>query len=148
MSKKMASLIIAHGLILAGLGLGLQSIAPELARTPLRIALGGGGLCVLWGLAALCGHQRRTGVLLTLAVMALTVLSPMLGAWMNSVGTINGRLLLTLMLALTLAMILYVMHGERPSEFYQMGPSGRDDLAAREKSARADENQRRSKSPR
>lgn len=122
----MASIIVAHGLVLAGLGLGLQSIAPELAKLPFLIGLGGGGLCLLWGLAAWFGHQRRTGALLTLAAVALLILSPVLRAWMDSAGTIPDRLLLTLMLVLTVGMILYVMHGERPPEFYQMGPTKRD----------------------
>lgn len=145
MSKKMAFIIIAHGLVLAGLGLGLRSVAPELAKTPLLIALGGGGLCVLWGFAALLGHQRRTGAILTLVAIALTVLSPMLRAWMDATGPVAGPLLLTLMLVLTVGMILYVMHGERPPEFYQMGPSGREGAETREKCPMADENRRQSK---
>lgn len=128
----MASIIVAHGIILAGLGLSLRSVAPELAKIPLLIALGGGGLCGLWGFAALFGYQRRTGALLSLIAIALTILSPMLRAWMDATGKVAGPMLLTLMLILTVGMILYVMHGERPPEFYQMGPPGRDGSEARE----------------
>ena len=145
MSKKMASIIVAHGIVLAGLGLGLRSVAPELAKIPFLTALGGGGLCVLWGLAAWLGHQRRTGALLTLVAIALVVLSPALHAWMDSSGTVAGPLLLTLMLVLTVAMIMYVMHGERPPEFYQLGPPGRDASKTREPGTPANENRRQSK---
>ncbi len=145
MSKKMAGIIMAYGVVLAGLGFGIQSVAPELAKTPFLTGLIGGGLCVLWGFMALSGHQRRAGLLLTLAPIALLILSPTLRAWMNSSGTIAGPLVLTLMLLLTVVMLLYVMHGERSPEFYQAGPTRRDGSDAREKNSPAEERRQQSK---
>lgn len=136
---------MAYGVVLAGLGLGIQSVAPELAKIQFLTGLIGGGLCVLWGLAALLGHQRRVGALLTLVTVALVVLSPTLRVWMDSSGTVAARLLLTLMLVLTVAMIMYVTHGERPPKFYQTGPARRDGLATHENNVSADERKQRSK---
>ena len=130
----MAGIIMAYGVVLAGLSLAIKTVVPEVAKIPFIVGLSGGGLCVLWGLAALIGHQRRVGALLTLVAVALVVLSPTLRVWMDASGTLAGRLLLTLMLALTVAMIMYVMHGERPPEFYQKEPSQQDGSEAREKS--------------
>lgn len=145
MSKKMAGIIMAYGVVLAGLGLGIQTGAPELAKIPFLTSLIGGGLCVLWGIVALTGHKRRVWTILTLVAVALVVLSPTLRVWMDSSGTVAGRLLLTLMLALTVAMIMYVMHGERPPEFYQTGPARRDGLATHESNVSADGRKQRSK---
>jgi hypothetical protein len=130
MSKKMAGIIMAYGVALAGLSLAIKTVAPELAKISFLTGLLGGGLCVLWGLIALTGAKRRVAPLLTMAVVALVVLSPMLRAWMEASGTVGGRLLLTLMLLLTVAMIMYVMHGERPPEFYQKEPPRQDGAAA------------------
>lgn len=145
MSKKMAGIIMAYGVALAGLSLAIKTVAPEPAKIAFLVGLSGGGLCVLWGLAALIGHQRRVGALLTLVAVALVVLSPTLRVWMEASGTGAARLLLTLMLALTVVMIMYVMHGERPPEFYQKEPTRQDNPAAREKRPSAVENRLQSK---
>lgn len=148
MSKKMAGIIMAYGVVLAGLSLTIKTVAPELATIPFLVGLSGGGLCVVWGLAALLGHQRRVGAILTLVAIALVVLSPTLRVWMDASGTIGGRLLLTLMLALTVAMIMYVMHGERPPEFYQKGPTRPDNSTPPGKTKAAVETGPQSKSRR
>lgn len=139
----MAGIIMAYGVALAGLSLGIKKVAPELAKIPFLVGLSGGGLCVLCGLAALIGHQRRVGALLTLVAVALVVLSPTLGVWMDGSGTGAARLLLTLMLALTVVMIMYVMHGERPPEFYQKDPIRQHHGENREKNTPAVESRPR-----
>jgi len=141
----MAGIIMAYGVVLAGLSLAIKTVMPELEKIPFIVGLSGGGMCVLWGLAALLGHQRRVGTLLTLVAVALVVLSPTLRVWMDSSGTVGARLLLTLMLALTVAMIMYVMHGERPPEFYQKEPSWQDNSEARDKNTPAVESRPQSK---
>lgn len=139
----MAGIIMAYGVALAGLSLAIKTVAPELAKIPFLAGLSGGGLCLLWGLAAWIGHQRRVGALLTLVAVAVVVLSPTLRVWMDSSGTVAARLLLTLMLALTVAMIMYVMHGERPPEFYQKDPPRQDHAGTREKNTPAVESRPR-----
>jgi len=143
MSKKMAGVIMAYGIVLAGLSLGIKTVSPELAEIPFLVGLSGGGLCLLWGLAALLGHQRRVGALLTLFAITLVVLSPTLRVWMDSSGTVAARLLLTLMLSLTVVMIMYVMHGERPPEFYQKEPPRQDNTEAKGKNTPAVESRPR-----
>jgi hypothetical protein len=122
MSKKMAFIIVTHGIVLAGLGLGLRSVAPELAKTPSLISLGGGGVCAVWGFLALAGYKSRAGILLTLAAIGLALLAPTLDTWLTSAGAGATRWLLTTMLLVTLGQLLYVMHGERPPDFYEKSP--------------------------
>ena len=139
----MAGIIMAYGVGLAGLSLGIKTSAPDLAKIPFLVGVSGGGLCMLWGLAALLGHQRRVGALLTLVAVALVVLSPTLRVWMEASGSGAARLLLTLMLALTVVMIMYVMHGERPPEFYQKEPTRQDSTEAKAKNTPAVESRPR-----
>jgi peptidoglycan/LPS O-acetylase OafA/YrhL len=132
MSKKMASIIMAYGGVLAALGFVVRSLAPELANIPFLIGLVGGGLCLLFGLVALIGLQRRVWTILTLVIIALTDLGQVVPAWMSlseKPGTLAGALLLTLMLLLTVGMLMYLLHGERTPEFYKREPVRPDGLA-------------------
>jgi len=53
MSKKMASVIMAYGVVLAALSLVVRSVASELRKITFITDIGGGGLCVLWPIVAL-----------------------------------------------------------------------------------------------
>jgi len=132
MSKKMASIIMAYGSVLAALGFVVRSVAPELANIPFLIGLVGGGLCLLFGLVALLGHRRRVWTILTLVAIALTDLGQVVPAWMSlseKPGNFAGALLLTLMLLLTVGMLMYLLHGERTPEFYKREPVRPESLA-------------------
>jgi len=129
----MAGVIMAYGVVLAALGLAVGSVAPELATITSITGIAGGGSCVLWGLVALAGHKRRVWTILTLIAVFFVVLSQTIQAWMalgDNSGTYAGPLLLTLMLLTTVGMLMYVLHGERPPEFYQTGTTRRDNPAS------------------
>jgi hypothetical protein len=130
MSKKMASVLIAYGGVLAGLGFVLQQVAPGFGKVTFIAGLGGGGLCLLWGIAAVAGLKGRSWSVLTTIAAALVLLSQTLPAWMASSGegstSLTVRLLVTAMMLLTIGMLVYLLHGERPPEFYQTGTTRRD----------------------
>ena len=126
----MASVLIAYGGGLAGLGFLLQQVAPALGKVTFIAGFAGGGLCLLWGIAALVGLQGRTWAVLTTIAAALVFLSQTVHVWMPSAGesstSLTVRLLVTVMMLLTIGMLTYLLHGERPPEFYQTGPTHRD----------------------
>ncbi len=55
------------------------------------------------------------------------LVSQMVHLWMSASselsGSLNARLLVSAMVLLTIGMLVYLLHGERPPEFYQTGPS-------------------------
>jgi hypothetical protein len=130
MSKKMASIVMAYGVVLATLGFVVQQVAPALAQVSFVTGLAGGGLCVVWGLVALAGHKRRVGAILTLIALMLVMLGQVIPAWSSVGGETSGNLaaslLLTFLVLLTVGMLMYLLHGERPAEFYMPGTVRRD----------------------
>ncbi len=131
MSKKMAGILIAYGMLLAGLGFVLHQIAPVFGKITFIAGLAGGGLCLLWGIAALAGLKGRAWAVLTAIAVALVMLSQTVPAWMSSPVAGSGvflvRLLVTVMMILTVGMLMYLLHGERPPEFYEKGANHRAD---------------------
>jgi len=121
----MAGIIV----VLAALGLAVRSVAPELPRITCIASIAGGGLCVLLGLVALAGHKRRVWMILTMVAVFIVMLTQTIQGWVaggDQAGTHVGALLVTVLLMLTAGMLMYVMHGERPPEFYTTEPVRRD----------------------
>src|SRR5688572_117109 len=98
MSKKMASIVMAYGVVLATLGFVVQQVAPALAQVSFVTGLAGGGLCVVWGLVALAGHKRRVGAILTLIALMLVMLGQVIPAWSSVGGETSGNLAASLLL--------------------------------------------------
>lgn len=125
MSKKMAVILLGYGIALAGLSVLVQQIAPAFAKTTFITGLAGGGLCVLWSIMAFGGSQHRTRAILTLIAVLIVLLTQVVQAWVAASDTIaiglTGRLVATVMFLLTMGMLLYLLHGERPPEFHNPG---------------------------
>ena len=145
----MASVLIAYGMGLVVLGLVVQQIAPGLEQITLIASLVGGGLCLLWGVAALVGLKGRAWATLSAIATAFVLLSQVIHVWSvaadHAAGSLAVRLLITLMLMLTVGIVMYLLHGERPPEFYQRGvnphltpASGRDEGPSRKGGPTAD----------
>lgn len=121
----MAGVLIAYGGVLAGLGFVLQKVAPGFGKVTFIVGFVGGGLCLLWGIAALSGLQGRSWAVLTAIATAFAMLTRVVPAWMPSAGegstSLTVRLLVTVMMILTIGLLMYLLHGERPPEFYQKG---------------------------
>lgn len=134
MSKKMAGIILAYGVVVGALGLAVRSVAPEAAKITFITGIAGGGLCVLWGMLGLAGHKRRTWTILTILAVLILLLPQMIQGWVagrNQPGTNLGAVLVTVLLLLTIGMLLYLLHGERPPEFYTPGTEKRDNPLSR-----------------
>ena len=139
---------MAYGVVLAGLGFVVKNVAPAFGQVTYIAGLAGGGLCVLWGLAALAGVTGRTWAALSVIAAAVVLLSQAVSAWLTSQSEVTGgltiRLLVSGMLLITMGMLLYLLHGERSPEFYQVSPHRRDNRVAEanEKSAREEQQKR------
>jgi hypothetical protein len=127
MSKKMASVLIAYGVVLAGLGSLLHQSAPALGKVAFIAGLAGGGLSLLWGVAALAGLKGRVWATLSMIAVTVVLLSQAVSVWTHSTSEgasgLTIRLVVTAMFLLTMGMLLYLFHGERPPEFYEQRPS-------------------------
>jgi hypothetical protein len=130
MSKKMASILLIYGITLAALSLFIQQLAPPFAKVTLLAGIAGGALSVLWGILALAGHKGRAWASITMIAVTVVMLSQVVQAWLASTDatstSLAGRLVLTLMLLMTFGLLLYVVHGERPPEFYDPGAAHRE----------------------
>jgi hypothetical protein len=134
MSKKMASVLIAYGGVLVGLNLVLQNFAAVIGEITCIVGIGGGAICLFWGLAALAGLKGRAWAILTTIAVAFVSLNETVNAWVDSAaegsGCLTVRLLATTLFLLTISMLIYLLHGERPPKFYQTGGTRRDDPAS------------------
>lgn len=78
----------------------------------------------------MAGLKRRAWAIFTTVGGAAMLLSWATQVWTASSGEDAGRvavrLLVTLMFLLTVGMVLYLMHGERPPEFYERGANRRN----------------------
>ena len=126
----MAGILIAYGVVLAGLGFVLQQVAPTSSRVAFIAGVAGGGLSLLWGVAALAGLKGRVWATLSAVAVTIVLLTQTVQLWMASLsggaGSLTMSLLVTIMLLLTVGMLLYLLHGERPPEFYQPGANRHD----------------------
>ena len=126
MSKKMASILLAYGVAFAGLSLLVQQIAPVFAKVTFVAGMVGGGLSVLWSIVAFAGHKRRAWAILTMIAVTIVLLTQVVQAWVGAPTSLTGRLVLTVMFLMTMSMLLYLFHGERPPEFYDRGTARRE----------------------
>jgi hypothetical protein len=130
MSKKMAVILFTYGIGLGAMGLVVQKLAPALEQVTLYAGLIGGGLCLLWGVAALAGFKGRAWAIVSTIAAALVLLSQAIHVWSVSApeagGSLSVRLLVTFMLVLTVGMVMFLLHGERPPEFYSRGVNPRN----------------------
>jgi len=123
MSKKMAGVLIAYGIVLVVVGFVLYRVSPELGKVTWITSFAGSGLCLLWGTAALGGLKGRSWAVLNVVGMAFVMVTQMVSAWTSFAGSsserLTLRLLATVATVLTMGMLMYLIHGERPPEYYQ-----------------------------
>ncbi len=133
----MASVLIAYGGLLAGLGFLLHQAAPVFARVAFIAGLAGGGLSLLWGVAALAGLKGRVWATLSAIATTVVLLTQAVSVWTTSASegasSLTIRLVVTTMFLLTIGMLLYLFHGERPPEFFERRAHHRADPFSRGK---------------
>jgi hypothetical protein len=134
---------------LAILSFAIHQVAPALAKVVFVTGIAGGGLCVVWGIVALAGHKRRAWAILTLIAITIVVLGQVVPAWLNIGGetteSLAGSLLLTFMLLLTMTVLIYLVHGDRPPEFYSTGTARPDNSPSRRNDAHSNGGRHQSK---
>ncbi len=127
----MASILIAYGGLLAGLGFVVHQIAPVFGKVTFLVGLAGGGLCLFWGIAALAGLKRRVGATLSAIAVVFVLLTQAVHVWTNSGSaeaiSTSVRLVVTGMFLMTMGVVFYLFHGERPREFYEKRAHNRVD---------------------
>lgn len=130
----MAGVLILYGVLLAGLGFLVQNRAPAFGRITFIIALLGGGFGLLWGVVALAGLKGRVGATLSTIAVTAALLSQVVHVWTGSASegdfTQTVRWVVTAMFLLTLGVLVYLLHAERPPEFYKAGDPQRRDATA------------------
>jgi type VI protein secretion system component VasK len=78
------------------------------------------------------GLKRRTWAILTTIAVTIALLIQTVHVWTESTAPrLAPRLLVTAMLVMTVGMVIYLFHGERPPEFYQAHGARRDDATAK-----------------
>lgn len=120
----MVLVLAGYGVVWLGLGVVLQTLSPELGRTASLAAVAAGGLALVWVGAALAGMKGRGWALGTTLLATLVLLTQAVHLW-TSAGEVpvpgTVRLLVTGLFLGSMAMALYLIHGERPPEYYQRG---------------------------
>ena len=114
MNKTLGFELIVYGVLLAGLSLLTNHIAPAMARPTLVTGLAGGALCVLWGVLALLGNRRKVWAMLTLIPISYVMLSQTVTIWMEGIQDVTGRrtaaLVITVMLVFSIGMLMMIAY--------------------------------------
>jgi hypothetical protein len=110
--------LVVCGVSLAGLSLLARYLRPDFPLPTLGAGLGGGALCVLWGVWGLRGVWCRRSALVTLAVLAVLFAAQAAASWqrearLSSVGRMEAALLFVA-LTLNLGMLWTLLRANRP----------------------------------
>jgi len=81
MNKNIGLQLVVYSLLLAGLSYLVHHLAPTIARPTLITGLGGGALCVIWGLRAIAGSRGKALPVLTLIPINYVMLSQTVLTW-------------------------------------------------------------------
>jgi hypothetical protein len=124
MSRKMVLVLAGYGVVWLGLGVALGTLSPEHGRTASLVAVAAGGLALVWVGAALAGMKGRGWALGTTVLATVTLLTQTVHLWTYA-GQVpvpgTARMLVTVLFLGSMAMVLYLIHGERAPEYYQRG---------------------------
>jgi hypothetical protein len=112
MNKAIGLLLVIYSLLLAGLSYLAYHLAPGVARPTLVTGLGGGALCLVWGVRALAGSVGKTLPVLTLIPVCFALLSQTFMSWSGGGGGLQaGRtaaMIITVLLVLSLGMLVRI----------------------------------------
>lgn len=122
----MASILIIYGIVVLTPSLFVQK-TPDGSVFITGVVLG--ALCVLWGFVGFAGNRKRVGAILTVMASAFTGLFHAVPAWLAAVedgSASTFTLLVTVLFFVSIGMLLYLFHGERPPEFYNSPHNQKD----------------------
>ena len=109
---------MAYGVFLASLGYLTSTTGTDNSMSILLGGVIGGGLCLLWGGLGMAGYQKRTGLGLTLSAVVFFMLVQTVHSW-GDAGMQTARWYVVVALVMSIAMLMYTLHGDRPAEFYR-----------------------------
>jgi lysylphosphatidylglycerol synthetase-like protein (DUF2156 family) len=124
MSYRMAGVVLVYGILLALMSFALGRTEQPISKGFLFTMFGSGALCVVLSIIGLAGYRRRVWSVLVLIVTLVPTLGQVIQSWgisRQASGSILAPSLLTFTLAITIAVLMYLIHGERPAEFYSPG---------------------------
>ena len=119
----MAGIIIVYGFALFFLGLLTSRFFPAHGNIPFLVGAIGGGLCGICGIAAIAGMKSRAVLGVFLAAIGFVFLAETVGSWFGDYP-LGFRLLMPSGLLITVGVLMYVLHGERPAGFYDVTKPG------------------------
>ena len=119
MSKKMAGIVTGYGVLLFALGYITSRLFPAQGNIPFLVGAIGGGLCGICGIAAIAGMKSRALLGVFLAAIGFVFLAETVGSWFGDYP-MGFRLLMPMGLLVTVGVLMYVLHGERPAGFYDV----------------------------
>jgi hypothetical protein len=120
MSRRMAGVVMAYGIFLAIMSAALWRAEPALSSAVLSTMFGSGVLCVVLGILGWAGYRRRVWTLLVLIATLVLTIGQAVPSWDRGSGILEPSVL-TLVLVVTVGMLMYLLHGERPPDFYSPG---------------------------
>jgi hypothetical protein len=124
MSNRMAGVVMVYGIVLALMSFALGRTEPSVSKGFLFTMFGSGALCVVLSIIGLAGYRRRVWIVFVLIATLVPTLGQVIQSWGTSrqaSGSILEPSLLTFTLAITIGVLMYLIHGERPAEFYSPG---------------------------
>lgn len=114
MNKPVAIQLLCYSLLLVGLGLLANHLAPDPTRPTLFAALAGGILCALWAVWALAGKLRKILPVLTLVPVSFVLLSQMVTIWAEEArkgqGQRRAAIVITFLFVVSIAMLMRVAY--------------------------------------
>ena len=114
MNKNIGLQLVVYSLLLAGLSYLVHHLAPTIARPTLITGLGGGALCVIWGLRAIAGSRGKALPVLTLIPINYVMLSQTVLTWGGRSQEAPGRGLaaavITALCVLSIGMLMRVAY--------------------------------------
>lgn len=114
MNKTIGLQLISYALVLVGLSCLSYYLDSSIALPTLIAGVGGGALCLVWGLMAVAGSRGKALSLLTLIPVLLVVLSQVVGGWFEGSGAVPGRrastAVATLLFLVSLGMLMRIAY--------------------------------------
>jgi hypothetical protein len=121
MSRRMSGVLVTYGILVAISGILLRKITPEIAPSVLTIGIVAGALCLVFGIRGFLGCKRRVEAIMTVTAVTFAILIQVIPSYMDALANKSpwlGAGILTALFLITIGMLLYLFHGERPPEFY------------------------------
>ncbi len=112
MNKTIGLQLVVYSLVLAGLSYFAYELAPAQAQPTLIAGVAGGALCLIWGVWAVAGNERKAPCVLTLIPVNFILMGQTILGWSGgSQGMRDHRaaaIVITLLFALSIGMLVRV----------------------------------------